>query len=282
MGRYKGRNYFIVRHDLASFKAMPGFIWNSREPPPPESPPIGFPQVEKGDRWIGFAYTTSGDHKKATSLVTGFYKCVATYRYAKLPPKGQASAYPKKRAWIIKGESVGAPLADPVVIPPLSRFLGENLFNRRTITRTTKKQYDAIRNYTLSNRFAPRKIPGLKREPRNEQEVLTVVASDPARFGIEKIVRVQTRFPDMLVKLRGKTEEVHLELELYGSSFLNHGHEKQVRKCRFEGSKRSKGDGKPVAVLCWLNDDQNGAVSRHVHRIFELRDLLMHGYPIRW
>jgi len=99
---------------------------------------------------------------------------------------------------------------------------------------------------------------------------------------------VQTRFPDMLVKLKGKTEEVHLELELYSSSFLNHGHETLVRECRFVGKRKSKtsprikGDRKGVGVLCWLNDDKNKIVKGHVHRIYELRELLKHGKPIRW
>lgn len=286
--RYEGRNYFIVRHDLASFQALPGYIWNSGEAPPPSTPPKGFRQVMKGDRWISFAYTTSGDREKSVSLVTGFYTCTREYRYGKLPPKPLAIAEGKKGAWMIKGENHGAALPEPVVIPPLSWFLGTKLFNRVTITRITKNQYEKIRRYTIDHRFSPEKIPGLGRDPRNEQEVLTVIASSPKQLGIDKIITVQTRFPDMLVKLKGKTEEVHLELELYSSSFLNHGHEKQVKDCRFKGTRKSKGqakikgDGKPVAVLCWMNDDKSKAVRRHVHRIFELRELLRDGKPIRW
>ena len=45
MSRYKGRNYFIVRHDLASFQAFPGVIWNSGRSP--KDRPVGFVFVVK-------------------------------------------------------------------------------------------------------------------------------------------------------------------------------------------------------------------------------------------
>ena len=100
-GRYEGRNHFIIRHDLASFQALPGYIWNSGEPPPPSTPPKGFRQVLSGDRWIGFAYTTSGDREKSVSLVTGFYTCTREYRYGKLPPRPLAIGEGKTGAWMI-------------------------------------------------------------------------------------------------------------------------------------------------------------------------------------
>jgi hypothetical protein len=111
---------------------------------------------------------------------------------------------------------------------------------------------------------------------------LALIASEPERLGIAKVIKVQTRFPDMLVKLKGKSDEVHLELELYSSSFLNHGHEKQVKHGRFVGTSRSRGDKKSVGVLCWLDDDKDRAVAGHVHRIYELRDLLKRKDRIRW
>jgi hypothetical protein len=282
MPRYKGRNYFVVKHDLASFQALPGYIWNSGYSKGER--PVGFRIVEKGDRWISFAYTTSGAREKAVSLVTGYYKCTKECRYGKLPPKPLAIAEGKKGAWLIKGDSLCTPLPEPVVVPPLSSFLGKKLFHRRTITRISPAQFEKIRAYTIKHRFRSEKIPCLARHPRNEQEVLAIVASNPEQFGIRRIVRVQTRFPDMLVKLKGKADEVHLELELYSSSFLNHGHEKQVHHDRFRYKRYGKvrGDGRPVGVLCWINDDQDKVVERHVHDIFEIQDLLKHRKPIRW
>jgi len=283
MPRYPGRNYFVVRHDLASFRALPGFIWNSGEPPPPNSPPVGFRQVQKGDRWISFAYSKTEGESKAIREVTGFYEStVREQRYGKLPPRAQKTAQVKTGAWMIRGRPYGQALSDSVVIPPLSHFLGPKLFNRRTITRISPGQFREVERYVRKYQFKPKEIPGLGRHPRNEQEVLLLVASAPSKFGIERIIHAQTRFPDMLVKLKGKAEPVHLELEVYSSSFINHGHERQVYDCRFKGTRRAKGDGREVGVLCWVDDDQAGTVKKHVHRIYALQELLKCGQRIVW
>lgn len=284
MARYPGTNYFVVRHDLASLKLFPGRIWNSTKSKPTSPPPIGFRQVEQGDQWIAFAYIKSDSDEKAVSEVTGIYECIGSKpSYSKLPQR-VATEVEATKAWVIEGRTVAPELSGTVVVPPLRHFLGKHFFNRKTITRITPEQFREIVGYVKQHRFNPTSIPGLHRDPRNEQEVLTIIASDPARFGIEKIIKVQTRFPDMKVKLKGKADEVHLELELCSSSFSNHGHAKHLCHGRFVGTKKSKGDGNPVGVLCWLNDDENNAVGRHVnHRIFELRDLLKHPKArIRW
>lgn len=280
MARYKGRNYFLVRHDLESFKRIPGCIWNSEQSS--KTPPVGFRQVQAGDAWIAFAYTTSGKREKTVSLITGFYKCTDRKpRYRKLPPSIAALSH-SGHAWMIKGKNFGAPIGDAVVIPPLSNFLGNRLFNQRTITRISEAQFQAIQSYTRKNRFSTQGIPCLMREPTNEQEVLAIVANSPARIGIAQIIRARTRFPDLQVKLLRKSEPVHLELELYSSSFLNHGHERQVKQSRFVGTRQTKGDRRPVGVLCWVDDAKGDAVSRHVHRVYELRSLLKDKQRIRW
>lgn len=279
MPRYPGRNYFIVKHDLASFQALPGYVWNSGEPP--AHPPKGFRQILKGDRWIAFAYTTSGARERAVSLVTGFYQAVRTMEYGRLSAKAHAECGRKKWAWLIKGESVGKPLPDPVVIPPLAVFLEEkNVVQQNTIIRITKSDFDSIKSYTLRNRFDPKRIPCLGRDPQSEQEVVAVVATGHKPLGIEKILRIQTRFPDMLVKIKGKAESVHLELELYSSSFKLHGHDEQVRAKHL--SLEGDPDHKPVGVLCWIDDDRKGEVARKVHRIYELRSLLKEKKTIGW
>jgi len=274
MPRYPGRNYFIVKHDLLSFQVLPGYVWNSYEPP--RHPPIGFRQILKGDRWIAFAYTTSGARERAVSLVTGYYQAAREMKYGRLTAKAHAQCGRKKWAWLIKGESIGQPLPEPVVIPPISSFLDKKMFHRRTVIRISKKVFNSIRKYTQTHRFDPKKIPCLGREPRCEQEVVAVIANGHRQLGIEKILRIQTRFPDMLVKVRGKAEPVHLELELYSSSFDSHGHSKQIWARQF------KGDRKSVGVLCWIDDDREGIVKRRVHRVYELQTLLREGGTIRW
>lgn len=274
MSRYPGRNYFIVKHDLASFQALPGHVWNSREQP--NHPPVGFRQIQNGDRWIAFAYTTNGTRDRAASLVTGYYETVREMHYGRLSAKAHAQCGNKKWAWLIKGKAFGKPLPDPVVIPPLSSFLPKNVVHQKTIIRITKGQFSAIRKYTQTHRFDPTKIPCLGRDPVCEQEVVAIVASGHRQLGIEQIHRIQVGFPDMLVKIKGKAETVHLELELYSSSFDSHNHSARVWNRRF------KDDKKPVGVLCWLDDDNKGKVKKRVHDVYVLQDLLREGKPIRW
>ncbi len=280
MARYEGRNYFLVRHDLASLRLLPGCIWNSELSH--KQPPTGFRQVQAGDRWVGFAYTTSEYREKAVSMVTGFYESIAAKPcYLKLPAKAR-QATRSERAWIIKGTPIGRQQSDPVVIPPINTLLSRKLFNQRTVSRISKTEFDRIRNYTRQHYFSPRSIPCLQRDPTNEQEVLAIVASYPERYGIEKILRVQTRFPDMKVKLFGKSSPVHLELELYSSSFLNHDHQRRVRRHKFVGTPQASGDGLEVGVLCWIDDDEKTLLRPHVHRIYELRALIRNSQRIRW
>lgn len=275
MPRYPGRNYFIVKHDLVSFEVMPGYVYNTYEPA--SNRPIGFRQILKGDRWIAFAYTTSGDRERAVSLVTGFYQATKKLMYGRLPARARLEDRRKKWAWLIKGEALGKRLQNPVVIPPLSRFFGDkNVVQQKTVIRITKAEFNSIRAYVRNHLFDPKRIPCLGRDPLCEQEVVAIIASGHKQFGIEKILKIQTRFPDALVKIKGKAEPVHLELELYSSRFDGHGHSKQVRARRFTG------DRKEVGVLCWIDDDRKGSVKQMVHRVFELRSLLQERKKIRW
>ena len=275
MPRYPGHNHFIVKHDLASFQVQPGYVWNSGDAPPPSNPPKGFRQILKGDRWIAFAYTTSGERERTVSLVTGFYQATRTVTYGRLSARAHAHVGRKKWAWLIKGEPLGKPLPDPVVIPPLASFLeGQNVVQQNAVIRISKSDFNSIRKYTQNHRFDPKKIPCLGRDPQNEQEVVGLISSAHKQLGIEQILRIQTRFPDMLVKIKGKAEPVHLELELYSSSFFPHFHQVYA--------KRFKGDRKPVGVLCWIDDDRKGLLKKKVHRVYELRSLLREKRRIRW
>ncbi len=59
------RRYFIVKHDLDSFAAMPGFVWNTN---PKKKKPKGFGRVQKGDRWIEYAYIRDEDCREPLVL----------------------------------------------------------------------------------------------------------------------------------------------------------------------------------------------------------------------
>jgi hypothetical protein len=267
------RSYFIVKHDLRSFRVLPGRVWNSEQSP--SRPPVGFRMVQPGDRWVAFAYTSSGEQGKKVSLVAGLYECIAGARYQELPQKA-ARESGRRKAWIVAGRSHGPAPTAPVAVPPLQTFIQKPLFHRRTITRITREEYDRIFRYVRDHAFNPSRIGCLRREPTNEQEVLALTVAHQSKLGIEKFLRIQTRFPDVFVKLKGRARPVYLELEFYSSSFLAHGHQRQTR------SRCCKLDGIPVAVLCWIDDAPPRALGPIVHRVFALRDLIRDGAPIRW
>lgn len=135
----------------------------------------------------------------------------------------------------------------------------------------------------------PSKIPFLKREPRNELEVLSLIVNGYKKLGIEKIIWSRTRFPDLLVKINGK--EVYMELEVDSLSFQDHIKKRQLRplhKGKFSGkltaSVRDTNDDIPVAILCWVNGDRKGVLKKRVPdlQVFELQLLLRTGKKIKW
>jgi len=264
--------HFIVKHGLDAFEALPHFIW--RTGIGPDAAPHRFNQIKSGDRWVGFAYTTSDLRERPLSLITGFYECVQTALYRKIPPEGLGAADGETKAWMIEGKPHGKQPRRPVGVPPICDLLGKSVWNNQAIIPVTADDFCRLRDYSLSHEFDTRKIPLFGREPENEQELLAAVVWGHKELGIRKIVRVRKAFPDLMVEMDGHPEPVHLELEVYSDGFFSHGHHEQVRDCRFTG------DGKPVAVLCWI--DNNQAVSHRVHRVFELRSLIREGKKVCW
>lgn len=280
MSRSDARKYFIVKHGLDAFEALPNFIWNGIDP---ERMPKDFGRIKKGDRWIGFAYTTSDARERPLSLITGFFECTREARFGKIPSKALPVSGGATRCWLIEGKPCGRQPDQPVGVPPIDDLLNRRTFAQTTLVTVTDKEFKDIRDYTLSHEFNPVKIPFLGREPKCEQEVVAVVVSGHKELGIERIVRVQTHFPDMLVKIKGKAEEVHLELELYSKSFLTHGHARQVdNKGRFPRKTGKNADKKPVAILCWIDNTKSGVLKPYVHRVYELQSLIREGRKIRW
>jgi hypothetical protein len=286
------RRHFIVKHDLESLEKFPELIWRAKKRR--DEQPRGFASVRKGDRWIAFAYTDAwGEGQNALSLVTGFYECTEEAEFQRLPPSNaDRSRWTCKDGshqgrlerltefamppgvWMIAGEPYGDRLDKPIGVPPIGSLLGRPVFNQATVIQITPNEFRCIRKQALDLRFDASTIPLIGREPRCEQELLAVVVQGHADLGITKIHRVRKAFPDMLVEIQGGPTEAHLELELYSSGFFAHGHDKQVRKGRF------KEDGKPVAVLCWIDNDPD--VREKVHRVYELQSLIRKSKKIRW
>lgn len=260
------RQYFIVKHDLASLIQLPNFIWKS-EGVSPDVVPHGYNGVKLGDRWFSFAYTSGDQDAQPLSHVTGFYECVAPARYRKIPRDSG-------KAWMIEGKECGEQPRIPVGIPPIDVVLGRRTYRSKTLFPITEDEYERIQKVTLARELDPASIPLLQREPRCEQELLVVAAYAYKKLGIREIIRVHKSFPDMLVRIEGHSEEVYLELEMYSRHFILHGHDKQVRNGQFIG------DGRPVTVLCWIHDDDR--VKNMVHKVYELQSLLRDVERISW
>ena len=283
----RDHRYFIVKHDLRSFLALPGTIWRSRASR--RKAPAKFNQVKEGDRWIEFAHIMDGDEKPC-SLIVGFYECTREARCGVIPRKRRTSEGDwdwNCRAWMIEGKPYGRqPSHGPVSVPSIDTMLGRRLFHQTAIIPgITARDFERIRDITFQRQLAPKRIPLLRREPRNEQEVLSLVVAGHEALGIEKILGVQTRFPDMLVKVNGK--EMHLELEFDSLSFLEHWNALRPipnSRKRREARLRDKTDKRPVAVLCWVDSDKEGALRKRVRhlRVYELQFLLRKRQKIRW
>jgi hypothetical protein len=265
------RKHLIVKHGLDAFTALPDFIWQTGVGP--RHIPHRYNQIKRGDRWIGFAYTTSDNRERSLSLVTGFYECAREATYRTIPPRGCKVSNGKRKAWMIEGRAFGEQPRQPVGVLPINDLLNHRVWNNQGIIPISQSDFDNIKEYSLGHELNPDKIPLLKREPRCEQELLAMIVSAHKKLGIQSFNRIQTAFPDLLAKIKGKKEEVHLEIEVYSDGFFAHGHDKQVRNRRYK-------DGRPVAVLCWI--DNNKSVAACVHRVYELKSLIRAGQVIRW
>lgn len=274
MPEKRERKHFIVKHDLDSLTVLPQFVW--RTGVGPRHAPGRFPQIKRGDRWVAFAYTTSDGRDKPLSLITGFFECAKEARWRHIPPQALSISGGETHAWVIEGRRCGRQPGEHVGVKPLDDILGRHTFHGQGITPITPDDFQKLRAYAFAHQLRRDDIPLLGREPTTEQEVLALVAAARSKLGIEKILKVQKAFPDLLVKLEGTDNPVYLELELCSRGFFGHGHEDGVRhRCYAK-------DGIPVGVLCWLDDEKSRELRRCVHRIFELRSLLLSRRKIRW
>jgi hypothetical protein len=273
--------YYIVKHGLDALQALPNYIWRTGEPKLPKI----LSRVRPGDKWIGFAYTTGDSRERPLSLVTGFYECVRKAEYGRVPKRGLELMSRGSNAWLIEGREYGWQPMSPVGVPPIGDLIDRSYFRQTTLVEVSKQEYEGIRAYVRKNELSPNKIPLLRREPRYEQEVLALVASAHKQLGIDEILRIRTPFPDMLVKLRRRSEPIHLELEVYSDSFVNHKHGDRLDSLgRFKEVLDGKTTQYPVLLLCWI-DNVGPKVLKHDARVagvFSVRNLLQNRETIRW
>lgn len=266
------RRHFIVKHGLDAFGALPHYIWNTGKNE--NETPHRYKEVKMGDRWVGFAYTTSDNRERLLSRVTGFFECVAEFCYKDIPAAGLSACGDQTKGWFIEGAPIGEQPMEPVGVEPFDDILGKKLWKNQGIVPITGNDFEIIRQHTLSRQFDTKKIPLFGREPENEQEVLAAVVYGHKQLGIEKIIRVRKAFPDLMVQFEGQSEPVHLELEVYSDGFFAHGHHAFVSDRRFAQ------DGRPIAVLCWINNRKD--VKNHVHQVFELQTLIRENKKMVW
>jgi hypothetical protein len=271
------RKYYIARHDLASFLAWPGVLWNDGE----TEFPHGFTKMQPGDRWIEFAYIKNEQNRDRAKQVVGFYECVSLpTKRIEVPAKVRSRVVSKKYAWAIPGRAIEWQPNFPVTVPSINTLLGKVKWGSQTLTPVTKEDFELIRRKVKELKLDPKRIPLLNRDPRNEQEVVGILLAAYKALGIEKIDRIRTGFPDLRVKLVGKQELVHLEVETYSSSFMAHHHHNHVSGRMYKT--KDKAEKLPVAVVCWFDDDKKGKVAACVHKIYELRSLLQRKEKIHW
>jgi len=257
--------------------AWPSVIWRTGEK---EFPPA-LKKIRKGDWWMAFAYIKDEDKRDKTQQVVGFYECMSVPKKRDvIPPKPRSLVGNNKFAWAVKGKVTGTSLPFPVTVPSINKLLGRKVFSQQTLTPVSREEFDDLRQKVRSLQLNPKRIPLINRDPRCEQEVVAILIAAHKALGIEKINRVRTRFPDLRVKLAGKTGLVHLEVETYSSGFRLHGHHDQVRG-RVLDTKDSS-EKLPVAVVCWNHDDRSRELTACVHKVYELQSLLQRREKIHW
>jgi hypothetical protein len=242
--------------------------------------PRGLKKVHVGDYWIAFAYINDENQREQTRQVVGFYRCTKIpEKRQRIPPHARRLSGNSKFAWALFGTPLGEQPAFPITVPSVNEMLKTTKFGQQTLTPITKSEFQKIQQIVRERKIDPQKIPLLGRDPQNEQEVVAILTAAYERFGIMKFERIQCRFPDLLVKLKGKREPVHIEVETYSKNFLSHRHQGQVRNRILKSNEPS--ERLPVAIACWYHN-ADGEVSKYVHRVFELRDLLQKKKPMRW
>jgi len=108
--KQRERRFFVVKHDLESFQALPHFIWRTGKDA--NHRPQRFNEVDIGDRWVNFAYEDNERDEQPLSQIVGFSECVETYRHGEIPEAARYAADGETEAWFIKGEAFGEPQLD--------------------------------------------------------------------------------------------------------------------------------------------------------------------------
>jgi hypothetical protein len=149
MSEFHDRGHFIVKHGLDALEALPTFIWRTGKGR--DDRPRNYDKVNKGDRWIAYAFVESDRRERKLSHVTGFFECIRPAEYRDIPPKALTVGDDETKAWMIEGEAFGKPLAEPVDIGSIEAvllaadLLPKKLVPRVSVVPISREQFEAIR-----------------------------------------------------------------------------------------------------------------------------------------
>jgi hypothetical protein len=145
------KSYFIVKHDLVSFEALPGYIWKTLEHS--TKAPKGYELVGVGDLWIAFAYEDGNGRK--ISQITGFFECTEASRYGDIPEfvahkeTIELEYQEDGKAWMISGKKYGEQPSHPVTVPPINKILGKPMYEQQAITEIDAEEFEKLRKVTF-------------------------------------------------------------------------------------------------------------------------------------
>lgn len=221
---------------------------------------------------MSYAYTTNNSRDHSVSAVTGFYECVQTCWYGQIPLSTANLVGRPKQAWLIKGQEYDLQPSSPTEIPPIAEFLGRKMYHQSTLWTVSRDDFMRMRQEILNRQLDSSLIHPLGRPPNSEMELFAIVLANQKALGIERILKAQQAFPDLLVEIAGR--QIHIELERNSKSFMRHRHHEAMENGTY------KYDGRPVAILCWIDDD--AVVRRYVRGVYEVSSLIRLGRKICW
>jgi EVE domain len=124
--------YWLVKHDKESIKSRPGWIWteieDSRRVPP------NYRQVKNGDKFILYAYKTSGG--------TNSEPCQEIYGFYEVAHELQEENLDEGLHWTIKGNLLPEHKQGWVPIQDLAQFFERKKFNQQAVTELTRVEFE--------------------------------------------------------------------------------------------------------------------------------------------
>lgn len=130
--------YWLVKHDKESISSRPGWIWTEIEGS--RRVPSNYQQVKKGDKFILYAYKTSGNvDSEPCQEIYGFYEVTREFEEEHLDEGPH---------WTIKGNPLPEHKQGWVRIQRLTHFFEKRKFNQQAVIELTPVEFERfLREY---------------------------------------------------------------------------------------------------------------------------------------